>query len=116
MKTGRPNYYIPSPTTVSRDVKKVFVNAQKRITKMLQEHEGQLNFGTDAWTLPNHRSFVAVTVHLEEKGIPISLLLDLVEVPRSHSGENLAASFAQIMEEFDICDKVNENKSNRPRY
>jgi len=27
MKTGRPEYYIPSPATVSRDVKKVFANA-----------------------------------------------------------------------------------------
>ena len=36
MKTGRPDYYIPSPTTVSRDVKKVFVNVCKRMVKMLQ--------------------------------------------------------------------------------
>ena len=36
MKTGRPEYYIPSPQTVSRDVKKVFVHARKRIAKMLQ--------------------------------------------------------------------------------
>jgi hypothetical protein len=36
MKTGRPEYYIPSPTTVSRDVKKVFVNVRQRMAKMLQ--------------------------------------------------------------------------------
>lgn len=36
MKTGRPEYYIPSPDTVSRDVRKVFVNVRKRIAKMLQ--------------------------------------------------------------------------------
>ena len=36
MKTGRPGYYIPSATTVSRDVKKVFVNVRKRMAKMLQ--------------------------------------------------------------------------------
>ena len=54
MKMGRPEYYIPSPSTVSRDVKKVFVNVHKRIAKMLQEHEGDLNFATDAWTSPNH--------------------------------------------------------------
>jgi hypothetical protein len=36
MKTGRPEYYIPSPTTVSRDVKKVFVNVRKRMATMLQ--------------------------------------------------------------------------------
>jgi hypothetical protein len=36
MKTGRPAYYIPSPETVSRDVKMVFVEVRKRIAKMLQ--------------------------------------------------------------------------------
>ena len=36
MKTGRPEYPIPSPQTVSQDVRHVFVGARKRIAKMLQ--------------------------------------------------------------------------------
>jgi hypothetical protein len=36
MKTGRPGYQVPSPETVSCDVKKVFVRVRKRIAKMLQ--------------------------------------------------------------------------------
>jgi hypothetical protein len=36
MKTGRPEYHIPSMQTVSRDVKRVFVQVRKRIAKMLQ--------------------------------------------------------------------------------
>lgn len=36
MKTGRPEYYLPSPDTVSRDVKAVFVRTRGRIAKMLQ--------------------------------------------------------------------------------
>jgi hypothetical protein len=36
MKTGRPDYYIPSPTTVSQDVKRVFVNVRKWMAKILQ--------------------------------------------------------------------------------
>jgi len=35
MKTGRPDYYIPSARTVSRDVKKVFTQCRERIAKML---------------------------------------------------------------------------------
>jgi hypothetical protein len=34
------------------------------------------------------------------------MLLDLVEVARSHSGVNLAAAFAKVLEEFGISDKV----------
>jgi hypothetical protein len=34
------------------------------------------------------------------------MLLDLVEVAKSHSGVNLAAAFAIVLEEFGISDKV----------
>jgi hypothetical protein len=93
MKTGRPEYCIPSPATVSCDIKMVFANAQKQIAKMLQEYKGTLSFATDAWTLPNHKVFIAVTVHFEKDREPICLILDVVEVVMSHSGVNLAAAF-----------------------
>ena len=34
------------------------------------------------------------------------MLLDIVEVARSHTGENLAGAFAKIMEDYDISEKV----------
>jgi hypothetical protein len=71
-----------------------------------QEYEGMLSFGTDAWTSPNQKAYVAVTVHFEKDGIPISFLLDIVEVTESHSGIRLAAEFAAIMDSFSIGDKV----------
>jgi hypothetical protein len=124
MKTGRPEYHIPSPEIVSRDVRHVFVHVHKRIAKILQvsnarqlfleikltsrlqEHNGTLNFATDLWTSPNHKAYVAVTVHFENAGVPISMLLDIVEVVCSHSGFSLAAAFAKILEDFGISDKA----------
>jgi hypothetical protein len=101
MKTGRPEYYIPSKSTVSRDVRLVFANVRKYMAKMMQvsryytqnltatilnimpqEYEGNLNFATDAWTSPNHKSFVAVSVHFEHKGKPMCMILDVVEVAK----------------------------------
>jgi hypothetical protein len=104
MKTGRLEYYIPLLATVSRDVKKVFANAQKRITNMLQEHEGTLSFATDTWTSPNHKVFVTVTVHFENNGVPLCMILDVVEVVILHSGVNLAAAFTDILAEFGVSD------------
>ena len=43
---------------------------------------GELSFATDTWTAPNHKAFVAVTVHLECDGVPLVLPLNIVEVPR----------------------------------
>ena len=73
---------------------------------MLQEYEGQLNFATDAWTSPNHKAFVVFTVHFAHEGVPVSMLLNLVEVAKSHSGVNLAEAFAKVLEDFGISDKV----------
>jgi hypothetical protein len=76
----------------------------------LQEHQGALNFATDAWTSPNHKAFVVVTVHFENNGVLICMLLDIVEVAKSHSGANLAVAFAHIVNEFGISDKVSIQK------
>ena len=56
--------------------------------------------------MPNHKAYVAFTVHFEHEGNPISMLLDLVEVAKSHSGANLAEAFAKVLNEFGIEDKV----------
>ena len=37
-----------------------------------QNYEGKLSFATDAWTSPNYKAYVAVTVHFEQDGVLIS--------------------------------------------
>ena len=36
----------------------------------------------DAWTSLNHYTYVAITAHLEVKGKPISIVLDVIEVAK----------------------------------
>lgn len=71
-----------------------------------QEYDGKLNFATDAWTSPNHKAYVAITVHFEQNGKPVAMLLDIVEVPESHTGANLASAFAKVLTDFGVSDKV----------
>ncbi|KAL1759027.1 hypothetical protein FB107DRAFT_205984 [Schizophyllum commune] len=95
MKTGRPEIYLPSQATVSRDVKRVFLRSRKRIAKFLQEYDGDLNFQTDNWTSPNHKAYMGTTVTLEHRGEMLTFVLDMVEVakvlvsPRNHLKHNL---------------------------
>ena len=49
---------------------------------------------------------IALSVHFENKGIPMCLLLDVVELPISHTGLNLATAFVRVLDEFGISDKV----------
>jgi hypothetical protein len=98
LSAGRPGVDIPGCRTVSRDIEESFAKCKERIGKLLkvrvpfycftlslhylyQDHPGRLSFATDAWTSPNHRAFVAWTVHLHHEGAPLSFLLDIVEVP-----------------------------------
>lgn len=122
MKTERPEYWILSPSTAAQDVKLVFAKTRNQIARMLKvswnngtqpvsltcskEHLGALSFATDTWSSLNHKAYIAVTVHFEQDGIPILMLLDIVEVPCSHSSLNLAKVFANILENFSISDKV----------
>jgi hypothetical protein len=130
MKTGHPEYRLPSPATVARDVKHVFVNMRSILANKLkvilltacdlnpilkcdvQARDGCLNFATDAWTSPNGRAYIAVTVHFDIDGTSQSLLLDIVECVRSHTRANLASTFAKVLKDFSISDKVRSDKKN----
>ena len=45
MKTGRPDYYIPSPSTVLRDVRLAFAWTRQRVAKMLRVSKQQCGMG-----------------------------------------------------------------------
>ena len=49
---------------------------------------------------------MALTVHMEHNGKPLSTLLDVVKVLKSHSGVNLAIMFAEVLQTFGIKKKV----------
>jgi hypothetical protein len=59
----------------------LFISSFDPLLISLQEHPGRVHFATDAWTSPNHRAFVAWTVHLHHKGHVLAFVLDIVEVP-----------------------------------
>ena len=68
------------------------VMLREKLTR-IQDYPGRLNFATDAWTSPSHKAFVVVTVHLEQKGKPLCLVLDIVEVAMVCTYQNLTHPF-----------------------
>ncbi|KAG6807073.1 hypothetical protein H0H92_008924, partial [Tricholoma furcatifolium] len=103
---GRPTTTIPSPTTVSRDIKAAFEACRSQIDNILWKHEGHVHFATDAWTLPNHRAMVAWTVHLHHEGNILVFLLDILEVPESHTGVTLVTAFHQMLLKHGLENKI----------
>jgi hypothetical protein len=46
------------------------------------------------------------TVHLEDHGKPMSMLLNIVEVAQSHMGVVLGKTFVEVLKAFGIEKKV----------
>ena len=106
LTAGRPKLELPSPNTVRRDIKVAFEKSRDVIGDLLRKHPGRLHFATDTWTSPNHRAICAWTVHLEHDGQPLSFLLDIIEIPESHTGATLAREFHNMLLRFGIEKKV----------
>jgi len=51
LTAGRPEIMLPSPDTISHDIKASFNKCQERITTLPCDHPGWVHFSTDAWTL-----------------------------------------------------------------
>lgn len=123
VKTGRPEFVTPSAKTVMHDILRIFDHAHSRVGRLIkvrysnkyitihllshvQANDSRVSYQTDAWTSPNHRAFVAFYINLERDGHPIRFLLDMREVPCSHTGAALAHDMKAMMEEYDIVEKV----------
>ena len=45
-------------------------------------YASKLSFAMDTWTSPNHRAFITLMVHLEQKGQPLCMVLDVIELAK----------------------------------
>ena len=80
-----------------------------------KEYNGKLNFAMDSWLSPNHKAYFAITVHFKWDGGPFSMLLDLVEVAKLHTGVNLGIAFTNVLKNFGIEEKVSNLNSDQRR-
>ena len=69
---------VPSPNTVSRDVREIFALTRKQVGNILQEYPGRLHLCLDGWTSPNVYSFLGVTVHRVVNGDMKTFILDFI--------------------------------------
>jgi hypothetical protein len=77
------------------------------IKSKLKDVPGQINFAQDLWTALNNDAYISITAHWIDIHWNLKdIVLDIKEVRGSHSGENLAEIFCEILEEYNIIPKV----------
>lgn len=80
-----------------------------------QKRDGKVPLSTDCWTAPNHRPILSIMAHVilpwtedGKRGKGHAFLLDFVELPRAHTGKNLADEVAKVVHSYGIEDKVSK--------
>ncbi|KAF8144689.1 hypothetical protein K438DRAFT_1631437, partial [Mycena galopus ATCC 62051] len=109
---GRPEYRLPSRRIVARDLRAAYDHSRIVIATLLRDYPGRLSFGTDAWTSPNHRGFLAWTVHLQHEGELLSFPLDVFEVPEvRYKFINISqlSDIVSVTYRGDSCPRVRRN-------
>lgn len=103
----RPNTFIPSSTTLKRDIIDLFKQQKQKVTNLLQQCSGRISFAVDAWTSANFIPFLGMTVHwIDANWKARCLLISLEPLSGPHSGDNLAKVFVNVCNEFGILSKI----------
>jgi hypothetical protein len=103
----RPGTTVPSANTIKNTTMKIFNAEKARMRALLQEAPGKLSFTADVWTSANMEPFLGVTVHwIDKEWCLQDMLLDLVPLEGSHTGESLCAAFVDVCLDFGILTKL----------
>ena len=99
-------YQLPSRKTVSRmlETKYDLIKAET-VDKLKQVR--CVNLTTDMWTSRATQGYLALTAHgLTDNFEFVSVLLETVHMPQSHSGENMADEIMSIVDSWGLKGKV----------
>ncbi|KAJ3831541.1 hypothetical protein F5878DRAFT_549418 [Lentinula raphanica] len=115
-KEGRPNHYVPSNETIAQDMKKLISRMNWGLAKVLEDYEYLVPIELDCWTSPNHHAFMSIMGRIIRNGTDgqeklTSVLLDFVELPCSHTAENMANAVEATLKDYGIREKVKISNS-----
>jgi hypothetical protein len=96
-----------SHDTVRRRIVDLHLRQKTRIIEHLKSFPGQIHIAFDGWRSRNrHALYGIVCFYIDRHGAPSKLVLGLPELKISHSGENIAAQIVEILESYEILDRV----------
>lgn len=69
----------PSASTVSRDVKELFLLSRNTVAQRLQAYPGKLQLIVDGWTSPQVISFLGACIGMISDGELVVIILDFIK-------------------------------------
>jgi hypothetical protein len=100
--------YIPqSHSTIADWVKEDFLEARIELTSQLAIARSQIHLSFDIWTSPACRAILGVCAHFLTPNLTLShALIGIREIEGVHNGENIASVISQVIQEFNLSDKL----------
>ncbi|KAG7404489.1 putative AC transposase [Fusarium oxysporum f. sp. rapae] len=96
-----------SHDTVRRRIIDLHLQQKTRIIDHLRSVPGQIHIAFDGWRSRNrHALYGIVCFYVDKNGVPSKLVLGLPELKNCHSGGNIAAQILEILESYEILDRV----------
>ncbi len=96
-----------SDVTVKTHAEGLFAEGKQRLRHMLATALSDIHITCDMWTSPNNLGLLAVVAHFtSEKSKLVTVTLGLVELEGDHSGENQAAIVLNVLDEYEIRNKL----------
>ncbi|KAM4054434.1 restless-like transposase [Hirsutella rhossiliensis] len=96
-----------SHDTVRKRIVDLYTRYKTCVIDNLKSTPGQIHIAFDGWRSRNrHALYGIICFYIDKDGVPSKLVLGMPELKISHSGENIAAQILEILESYEILDKV----------
>ena len=96
-----------SDSTIKIHTEALFAKGKQRLRHILATALSDIHISYNVWTSGNYLPLLAIVAHFtSEKGVLSIALLDLIELQGEHSGENQAAIVLNILNDYEIRNKM----------
>jgi hypothetical protein len=93
--------------TVRAIAEREFNSNKERVKEVLRKSPGQIHIQYDGWKSGNRHALYGITcVFRDSNNRPQKCVLGLPELTERHTGENIAGQIIEIIQEFEIEDKL----------
>ena len=92
---------------VRKRIVQIYESNKAHIIKVLKGVPGQIHVSFDGWRSRNrHALYGIICFYADSNGYLSKLVLGLPELGARHTGENIAAQILEILESYEILDKI----------
>ena len=93
--------------TIGSWILREFHAKKEEIRQSLHESKSLIHFSFDLWKSPNSLAMLGLVSHyVDETGTNRTVLLGLRRLKGPHSGENMAQLVIELIEEYELIDKI----------